>query len=92
LHGRDLLFQGAQWGIGDGKTVKILSDNWIPHCPPGMLKPTSAIPAFSTVHCLLDEERGDWCPETVHAFFDTGMAERIMQIPIARRVGEDFVR
>jgi hypothetical protein len=35
-------FRVSSGGIGDGKTVKILSDNWVPLCPPGMLKPTSA--------------------------------------------------
>jgi hypothetical protein len=33
LFGRELLFCGAQWGIGDGRSVKITSDNWIPERP-----------------------------------------------------------
>jgi hypothetical protein len=43
LHGRDLLVQGVRWGIGDGKTVKIISDNWVPGVGPGLLKPMSPI-------------------------------------------------
>jgi hypothetical protein len=39
LHGRDLLFQCDRWGIGDGKTVKILSDNWVPDLCTGLLEP-----------------------------------------------------
>uniref|UniRef100_J3L042 RNase H type-1 domain-containing protein n=1 Tax=Oryza brachyantha TaxID=4533 RepID=J3L042_ORYBR len=30
LFGRDLLKKGVRWGVGDGRTIKILADNWIP--------------------------------------------------------------
>jgi hypothetical protein len=56
LHGRDLLTQGIQWGIGDGKKVRILSDNWVPRFPPDIICTTSPIPATATIYCLLDEE------------------------------------
>jgi hypothetical protein len=91
LYGRNLLFQGVRWGIGDGKSVKILTDNWIPRFPPELLRPLSPIPNSATVHCLMNEEEGTWNEENVHAFFDQATAEQILQVPISRFQGEDFV-
>jgi hypothetical protein len=56
LHGRDLLVEGVRWGIVDGKTVNILSDNWIPHFQPGLFKMVSPIPSTAKVHCLLNKD------------------------------------
>lgn len=91
LHGRELLTHGIRWGIGDGKTVKIISDNWIPRFPPVILKPTSPIPLTATVHCLINEESGTWNLENVHAFFSHATALQILQVPISRHAGDDFV-
>jgi hypothetical protein len=70
MFGRELLLSGIQWGIGDGRAVKIKSDHWIPDRPPYMLKPTKPIPDVATVSCLIDELTGTWIPESVYAFFD----------------------
>ena len=91
LHGRDLLVQGIRWGIGDGRSVKIISDNWIPGFPPAILKPISPIPSTATVHCLMDEETGSWNEENVNAFFSPATAAQILQVPISRHAGDDFV-
>ena len=91
LFGKDLLLQGIRWGIGDGKTVKILGDNWIPRFPPDMIKPRSPIPMVATVNCLMDEESSSWSHENVHAFFEPDVAAKILQVPISRHAGDDFV-
>jgi hypothetical protein len=90
LYGRELLAQGVTWGIGDGKTVKILSDNWVPNFPPSFLKPKSPIPASATVHCLMDEETGLWNLENVNAFFEEDAAKQILKVPIASFEGGDY--
>jgi hypothetical protein len=91
LFGRELLAQGVQWGIGDGRTVRILKDFWVPQYPPALLKPISPIPDQATVHCLIDEETGTWISESVQAFFNPQAAAQIMQVPISGLVGEDYV-
>jgi hypothetical protein len=83
LFGRDLLLRGVQWGVGDGKAIKILYDHWIPDCPPYMLRPLKPIPDLATVSCLLDEETGECISETVNAFFDPETVSKIMQVPIS---------
>jgi hypothetical protein len=37
LHERDLLKEGLVWRIGDGKSVKVWEDNWIPRS--GLMRP-----------------------------------------------------
>lgn len=91
LHGNDLLLEGIRWGIGDGKTVKILGDNWVPQFPPTMIRSRSPIPAVATVSCLMNEESPSWNHENVHAFFEQDVAAKILQVPISRHAGEDFV-
>jgi hypothetical protein len=92
LFGRELLRRGVQWGIGDGTSVKITSDFWISDRPPFLLRPLKPIPDIATVSCLIDEVTHSWIPETIHAFFDAATTELILQIPIDRHGGTDFVR
>jgi hypothetical protein len=79
LFGRDVLLRGIQWAIGDGRSMKITSDNWIPGCPAYMLKTTKEIPSIATVHCLMDEQTRKWIPETVYAFFDRETAGQLIR-------------
>ncbi|CAL1413360.1 unnamed protein product [Linum trigynum] len=36
LAGRDLLIRGLRWRIGDGTTVQVLADKWLPSNPPSI--------------------------------------------------------
>jgi hypothetical protein len=91
LFGRDLLLRVVQWGVGDGKAIKILSDHWISDRPPYMLRPLKPIPDLATVSCLIDEETDECISETVNAFFDPETVSKIMQVPISHLGDEDFV-
>jgi hypothetical protein len=92
LFSREILLNGVQWGIGDGHSVKITSDHWIPERPPYMLKPLKPIPNEAIVRCLMDDQMCKWIPETAYAFFNKEMADLIMQVQIRKHRGEDFVR
>uniref|UniRef100_A0ACD5ZWQ4 Uncharacterized protein n=1 Tax=Avena sativa TaxID=4498 RepID=A0ACD5ZWQ4_AVESA len=80
----------VRWGIGDGKSVKIMCDNWVPGFPPDAIQSTSPIPRNATVHCLMDGEARTWNQENVQAFFAPDIADQILQIPISRRADSDF--
>jgi hypothetical protein len=92
LFGWELLLHGVQWGVGNGMSIKITSDHWILDQPPYMLRPIMPIPKEATVNCLIDEQTRHWILETVNAFFDQHTTGQIIQIPICRGGGEDFVR
>jgi hypothetical protein len=67
LFGRAFFIRGAQWGIGDGRSVKITSDNWISDRLTCMLFPVKDIPTVASVHCLIDDQTRTWIPQTVNA-------------------------
>jgi ribonuclease HI len=91
LFGRELLKKGIRWGIGDGESVKIMTDNWIPGHQQGTIKPLTPIPSTAKVRYLMNEHGNGWEEDTVRAFFHDELAEEILQVPISRHGGADFV-
>jgi hypothetical protein len=90
LAGKELVQQGIQWGIGDGRSTKILVDNWIPECPPDKVSTLVPLPPNATVDFLMDEDSGTWDEETVRSFFLDYIAIRILGVPLSRFRGADF--
>jgi ribonuclease HI len=77
--------------VGDGKKIKLLTDNWIPGYRPGSFKLLTPIPNGATVDFLLDEDHCSWDAHVVRSVFEEDIADQVLQIPISRRGGEDFV-
>jgi ribonuclease HI len=86
-----LVKKGVRWSVGDGKTIKLLTDNWIPNFAPGSLRTLAPIPSGASVDFCLNESRRAWDVDTVRSVFEEDVANQILQIPISRRGGEDFV-
>ena len=56
LHGRDVLHRGCRWGIGDGKSVSIWQDFWLPRKNnPKVLSRILDSMADANVEILIDE-------------------------------------
>jgi hypothetical protein len=91
LFGKELIKQGIRWGIGDGKTTRLLSDHWIPEVAPGFLKPRGPIPEGASVSLIMDSDRMIWDTDRIQTLFDEETAAKILQVPISRHGGEDFV-
>jgi hypothetical protein len=62
-----------------------MTDNWIPGFPTKSFRP---IPGSAKVHFLMNDDGTDWI---VRAFFHEEVAETVLQIPISRYGGDDFV-
>jgi hypothetical protein len=88
---RELLYAGMRWGTGNGDKVSIMRGNWIPGFQQGTIKPLSPIRATAKVRYLLNKEGNGWEEDTVRVFFHDELAEVILQIPINRRGGDDFI-
>jgi hypothetical protein len=43
------------------------------------------------VDCLLSDDHGSWDAEVVRAVFEADVANRVLEIPISRRGGDDFI-
>ena len=91
LFGWDLMKKGIQWNIGDGRKVKILSDNWIPDTPPNLVHSLLPIPVCATVNYLMFDGHASWNEEMVRAIFPARTAEQIMQTQISQHGGSDYV-
>lgn len=56
IRGREVIRKGAQWRIGDGHSVKIWGDRWIPKKNnPRIISPILHGQADSRVSCLIDQ-------------------------------------
>lgn len=91
LFGRELLKKGVRWAVGDGSTIKITKDKWIPGVQAGMVNTRFPIPDDVTVDWLMNPERNAWDEEIVKAVFNDDIAREVLQVPISRHGGEDFV-
>ena len=82
LHGRDLLREGVIWHIGDGSTVNIHHDPWIPR--QGSLLPLGAvfIPGIQKVADLLNLTGETWDHTKLQAMFSVDDANDIKQIVV----------
>lgn len=81
----------VRWGIGNGSSVKILKDHWIPGIKPSMVRPLLPMPDDVTVDFLVNAAIGEWDEDKVFSFFDETTAQQILQIPVSAHGGEDFI-
>jgi hypothetical protein len=77
------------WGIGDGASTKILHDRWIPGIPPCLVKPLVPLSDGQTVASLIVSR--SWNEDAVRAIFVEDIVNKVLQIPISRSGGNDFV-
>jgi hypothetical protein len=89
--GMKLVKKGLRWGVGDGEKIKILADPWIPGVKPYMLNPLIPIPQDQMVSSLIIEDLKAWDVELVRTIFHEATADKVLQIPISRHGGDDYV-
>jgi hypothetical protein len=83
--------KGARWCVGDGRSIRLLTDNWIPNYAPGSFTLLAHIPDGATVDFLLQDDHGAWDVDVVRAIFEEEVANQVLQIQISRSVGVDFL-
>jgi hypothetical protein len=87
----NLVKEGVRWNVGDGKKIKLLTDNWIPNCKPGSFNLLSPVPDGATVDLLIDEDLRSWDVDLVRSVFEEDVANLVLQIPISQRGGDDVI-
>ena len=83
-HGLALLKQGAIYRVGDGKTIRIWRDNWIPRAHG--LKHVGSVRhcRLRWVSHLIDAQSGSWDEMLVRRYFYACDVEEILKIKIPR--------
>ena len=77
--------------MGNGESINVLSDSWIPGLPPGAFKTMEEMPSDTKVSFILNNDANAWDVEKVGFFFTAEMAVVVLQIPVSRHGGEDFL-
>jgi hypothetical protein len=90
-HGMQLVKRGVLWSVGNGSKIKVLNGPWIPNVRPEMLKTLTPLPNVTTVDVVLTEDHRSWDTDIVRSVFEEEIANLVLQIPITRRGGEDFL-
>ena len=78
LHGRDVILKGALWRVGDGKKIKIWSDNWLPKkFQPKVTSPMIFGQQNISVEALINQSTRRWRHEMIDHCFSLVEAELI---------------
>ncbi|KAL0009325.1 hypothetical protein SO802_010827 [Lithocarpus litseifolius] len=87
---QDIVRRGSRWQVGNGSSIKIWSDKWLP-TPPShkVVSPPTVWPPEATVDSLIDADEGTWKREVVQSLFLPHEAEMIQGIALCSRLPED---
>ena len=78
------------WQIGDGKTVSLKEDKWLPdqvYC--SVSSPLPSIPPDAKVSLFIDEENGTWKEAKIKQNFLPHEVKKIISIPLSTRLPQD---
>ena len=85
LVGRELLEVGMVWRIGDGKSVAIWLDRWIPRPTTfSVMSPCKTLPPTARVEELITGNPPEWNRGLIHSIFLEDKAEVILSIPLSK--------
>ncbi|KAM1888293.1 hypothetical protein ACFX13_046433 [Malus domestica] len=80
LWGRELLHHESRWCIGNGRSVRVYDDAWVPNERLFRVHSQPTLPLNSFVNSLI-LEGGYWDVEKVYNHFEWEEAEAILSIP-----------
>ncbi|KAA3455054.1 reverse transcriptase [Gossypium australe] len=86
---RGLLRSGMGWRIGRGTEVSVWDDHWIPG-KELIGRELQTGNEVELVADLIDAENCEWKTEPVVCTFTADIAEKVLQIPLAKNLGADF--
>ena len=70
LSAQSVLHSGYRWQVGDGKSIGVWTDRWLPRpstfC---VLTPSTLLPVNTTVDSLMDQESGEWNLNLINQVF-----------------------
>ena len=90
LAAQPILKKGCYWRVGNGASIRVLKDCWLPNHPTKkiLFPPEEEIWEWR-VSDLVDWQTHQWDRERIMAMFHQFDAEAILQVPLSRRVAQD---
>ena len=92
-HGyQDVVKAGSRWQVGDGSSVQIWLDKWLPKQTTfRVISPPTTIPADSRVCTLLNEDNREWKEDMIRKIFLPDDVNAILGIPRSRTQAKDHL-
>ena len=89
-YGLELLKKGLVWCVGNGESIRIWRDKWLPRPLTGELISTRGTCRLRRVAELLDD-RGAWRTDHLHRFFHPADIDIISKIRMSPRLAKDIL-
>ena len=90
LKGHDVLLKGAKWRVGNGKSVGVWLDAWLPsHNHPRVLSPIVEGFEEAQVADLIEPESRQWDSNLIQCLFIPSKAKLIRSIPLCSAATND---
>ncbi|KAL8116957.1 hypothetical protein AgCh_023219 [Apium graveolens] len=92
ISAKELIEEGSRIKVGNGTSINIWNDPWIPETDNAYLTTRRPQELFNvTVSNLLKDEAKEWDRDLIHDLFNDEDARRILKIPLSKRLsGEPF--
>ena len=91
LQGIATFKRGHIWQVGNGESINIWSDPWIPTSPNRKIISPCRRAAYTKVVELIDPTTGAWDVSLLHDLFGMVDVGRILQIPLNCQGFDDFI-
>ena len=89
---KPILEKGCCWRVGDGSSIRIFLDRWLPnHSTNKVLVPLYEDAEVRIVSEPIDPEQREWRREFIMANFHCDDADAICRIPLSRRSVMDSI-
>ena len=86
----EIIQQGTRWRVGNGKTIHIWDDRWLPTPTTyKVISPREDFGDFPMVSTLIDQDTRRWRKDTLDKIFLAFKVENILSIPIPHYAQED---
>jgi len=79
---KDLLSSGIIWRVGDGKSINVWGENWLPNCRSLIFQPELPLPREAKVSDLIDFSGKGWNGGLIDKCFPSYVANIIKNIPL----------
>jgi hypothetical protein len=90
LSAKDVMDKGAGWRVGNGSSIKIWKDSWLPNQANFKVwSPVKDLPEDSLVECLIDPHTRQWKRDTINSCFSGHESKQIISIPISQSLPPD---